>query len=249
MRGPPSVSGRGGQEVRLGLRVKNLGDTVWLHAERPTGGYVRLGSHLAGPDGTTTILDPGRAPLSRDVGPGESVDVEIALALPRPRGRYRFVLDMVDEQVGWFEAFGSTPLGVDVEVKEPADSRTPSLLRAALRTEDALPVRLSKGAGATLRLRVTNAGDTVWLPATADGVGAVAVGGRLTDGAGATVRDHLRTPLPAVVLPGEEVSVACAIPRIAAPGDYVLRLDLVAEGVRWFAEDGSAPLSVPLIVA
>jgi hypothetical protein len=246
--GAPSVSGRGGQEVTLRVRVANRGDTVWLHEERPTGGYVRLGAHLAGADGAVLSLDHGRASLGRDVLPGESVEVGITLALPRTRGPYRFVLDMVDEQIGWFEAMGGAPLVVDVDVNEPADSRAPSRLQAALRAEETLPLRLPAGAGATLRLTLTNTGDTVWLPATADGVGAVAVGAHLSDAAGVTVSDFLRCPLTLAVVPGQTVGVACPIPPLGTPGSYVLRVDLVAEGVRWFAEDGSPPLAVPLTV-
>jgi len=249
MAGPSRVSGRGGETVVLAIRVKNTGDTVWLHEERAAGGFVRLGAHLAGADGVVTSVDHGRAGLPRDVLPGESLEMSLSLALPRKRGQYRFVLDMVDEQVGWFEGRGSSPLAVDVEVNEPADSRTPSRLQATIRAEDPMPLRLSPGVPATLRLTLTNTGDTVWLPVTVDGVGAVAVGGHLTDPAGDTVRDVLRVPLSRPVAPGDTLSLACTLPSPREAGSYVLRVDLVAEGIRWFAEDGTSPLELPVVVA
>ena len=48
--------------------------------------------------------------------------------------------------------------------------------------------------------------------------------------------------------PGAEVWIEGQIPRIAAPGRYVLRFDLVAEGVSWFADRGTIPHTTPIEV-
>jgi hypothetical protein len=55
--------------------------------------------------------------------------------------------------------------------------------------------------------------------------------------------------LPHDVAPGERHVLDLTLPPIAAPGTYVVVIDLVIEGVAWFAERGSMPLEVPLHVA
>ena len=66
--------------------------------------------------------------------------------------------------------------------------------------------------------------------------------GRLID------QDYARTALPRDIEPG-----GVARPRRAgaapAPGDYLLKFDLVSEGIDWFEACGSEPTVVPLTVA
>lgn len=50
------------------------------------------------------------------------------------------------------------------------------------------------------------------------------------------------------VAPGVEIQIEGQIPPLASPGRYVLRFDLVAEGVSWFADRGTIPYAVPIEV-
>jgi hypothetical protein len=103
---------------------------------------------------------------------------------------------------------------------------------------------------AAVRARVQNTGQTRWLARTdASGVGQVRLGVSLLD-AGGRLRqlDFARCSLPGDVDPGDQVWIEGQIPPIADPGRYVLRFDLVAEGVSWFADRGTVPHSAPVDV-
>ena len=53
------------------------------------------------------------------------------------------------------------------------------------------------------------------------------------------VHDGLRTPLKKALGPGESARVSLAVEAPSRPGAYVLEVDLVQEGVAWFADHGS----------
>jgi SAM-dependent methyltransferase len=53
--------------------------------------------------------------------------------------------------------------------------------------------------------------------------------------------DRRRTPLPADVRPGEEVTVSCVIQLPHSTGNFRLEFDLVQEPAAWFKDHGSVP--------
>jgi O-antigen biosynthesis protein len=67
--------------------------------------------------------------------------------------------------------------------------------------------------------------------------------GRLADFEG------VRTALPASLQPGEAAELELLVEPPPQPGDYLLALDLVEEGVGWFSLRGVPPLQVALQVA
>jgi ubiquinone/menaquinone biosynthesis C-methylase UbiE len=121
-----------------------------------------------------------------------------------------------------------------------ADSRAPALARA--RIVPALSVHTGRLVG---RVEISNKGDTLWLSATPDGIGAVSLGLQLlhADG-GMRDRELARFPLPADVAPGETVSLAIALDLPALDEPALVKLDLVAEHVCWFEDRGSRPAMV-----
>ena len=52
--------------------------------------------------------DYGRAPLPRDLGPGDGEAVTLRLRAPAEEGLYLIELDMVAEHLTWFEDLGSS---------------------------------------------------------------------------------------------------------------------------------------------
>ena len=62
------------------------------------------------------------------------------------------------------------------------------------------------------------------------------------------VWDGQRTSFTQDVLPGQTVTVNATIPTPQVPGSYVLRLDLVREGIGWFSGNGVAPLDLSLAI-
>ena len=57
-----------------------------------------------------------------------------------------------------------------------------------------------------------------------------------------------RTALPRTVAPGEEVSVDLSVSAPDQPGSYLLEIDMVCEGVTWFADQGSEILKLRMDV-
>ena len=130
------------------------------------------------------------------------------------------------------------------------DSRNPRTLRAAL----SLPGgggRLSGRAGseASLALQVRNEGDTTWLHQELPAGGYVRVGAHLMSERRESLDwDFMRAWLPGPVAAGESAAVDARFHLPATPGRYLLRLDMVDEGVAWFEQHGSPVLEVELLV-
>jgi predicted O-methyltransferase YrrM len=130
------------------------------------------------------------------------------------------------------------------------DSRQPVDLRAAL---DVIfrETRVKEGTRFAAQVTATNLGSAVWLPITAP-QGPVRLGCHLLDPNGKQLdQDFARcilTPcMPEPILPGETRSLETEVP--APPkGRYILEFDLVAEGVCWFAHNGSQTVRIPVEV-
>jgi hypothetical protein len=55
-----------------------------------------------------------------------------------------------------------------------------------------------------------------------------------------------RITLPRPLAPGDSATIECRVPREAARGSGTIALDLVREGMFWFAQTGSEPLVVSI---
>lgn len=110
------------------------------------------------------------------------------------------------------------------------------------------PGEAPAGSEITVVVIARNAGSREW---PSGGSNPVRLGYRWYDAAGkpvAAVAD-LRTPLPRPVKPGETVELTAKVALPAAAGTYRLAVDLVHEGITWFADRGSAPLEATVRVA
>jgi hypothetical protein len=157
---------------------------------------------------------------------------------------------MVLEQVCWFEQRGSLPLALALDVRDATpDSATPGLLRATLERHGAAgPITAPAGDSAALELQVANVGNTLWLHRAHAQRGQIALGGHLRDDAGTLlVLDFLRAPLPHDVPPGHRVELRLDVRLPERPGRYRLELDIVDEGLEWFADSGSPTLTLELV--
>ena len=127
------------------------------------------------------------------------------------------------------------------------DSRGPAGLAHVMEVE---PVRAIVGSDftATLRFRIRNAGSAYWLHDGPQIHGLVRLASHLYNERGELVDvDFSRHPLPHLVAPGEnvEMDVRLAVPAVPS----TLRFDLVSEGVRWFENEGSVPVTVKVVGA
>ena len=110
--------------------------------------------------------------------------------------------------------------------------------------------RMSAKKGALMRvpLRVRNAGDVTWYNYPCE-THTVRPGAHLLDASGELLsRDFARGDLPVSVGPGEDIRVVLLARAPRQRGDFLVEVDLVKEGVLWFAEEGSQTLQIPLRV-
>lgn len=96
----------------------------------------------------------------------------------------------------------------------------------------------------TLEVNVHNASSEIW-PGGAYRRPQIRVGYRWREEQGAiAVADGSHTPIPSELRPGRDTLVPAVVIAPAIPGRYVLELDLVEEGVRWFGCEHSAHIEV-----
>ena len=121
--------------------------------------------------------------------------------------------------------------------------RLPDAAHAAIISAN-LPARLAPGERLTLEARVRNAGPAAWpAPPKGSAIGRIRFGNHWwrTNGDMLSMDDG-RTDLPRLE-PGAEATVPLEIRAPLERGTFRLELDVVQEGIAWFASKGSAPLS------
>lgn len=102
-----------------------------------------------------------------------------------------------------------------------------------------VPPRLPAGRTVAIPVLVRNAGTSTW-PQQPD---QFRLGNHWFDGRNRCVEfDSGRESIPVEVLPGAMIDLTLQVRIPTTPGTYVLELDLVHEGVTWFAERGSPTL-------
>jgi hypothetical protein len=97
---------------------------------------------------------------------------------------------------------------------------------------------------------VRNAGGAIWL-ARERGLSPLqlSAANHWLDPSGQPVtNDDGRGALPRDLRPGEEAVITFAVNAPQRPGDYLLEIDMLQEGVSWFALKGSKTLRVPVRV-
>jgi hypothetical protein len=108
-------------------------------------------------------------------------------------------------------------------------------------TVEGSAARVAAGQPFTDRVRIANTGSVTWRAHGRRFGGQVTCGLKVRNGNGDILREDLgRTPLPRDVAPGDEIEVEMTVPGAIPAGRYVLRYDMVVEGVTWFEFQGSA---------
>ncbi len=109
------------------------------------------------------------------------------------------------------------------------------------------PMRLRAGQKETIQVIVKNASDYVWSArGQSDGKFFLNAGDIWLEATGNKIVNSLdgRTTIPRDLYPGEETTLPLQITAPATPGEYVLEIDVVQEGVGWFKDRGSTPLRI-----
>ncbi len=232
----------GDHTLRVDFVLRNNGSQTW-----PAGGDhpVRLGYRWFQLDGQTEVLvkEGFRTALPRDVAPGEEVHITDAkLYTPEMAGTYLLRWDLVKEGQFWFSDQRATPWQEQVVI----ESQPRRVLWIAPTT---WPQKMVAGETRELTFRLRNNGSRAWAAAGHNPVH-LAYNWFTPDGHLAGDWDTFRASLPLNVNAGQQVTVTPVYLKVpSTTGDYILRWDLVEEGVAWFSKEGSPPLEVSIAVA
>ena len=113
------------------------------------------------------------------------------------------------------------------------------------------PAVMKPGEKASVRFRVKNMGYSTW-PAVGNKEGRyqVNIRNRWLNADGSMEINSLDggTAMPADLAPGKEAELHLSITAPSAPGEYIVEVDMVHEGVTWFYERGATPLRLRIRV-
>lgn len=231
------VAGQAGEAV---LEVKNVGALAW---PKSGGNAVRLGYRWLDAQGVEVeVVGAETWPLSSTVEPGEVATLrDVAFVTPQMPGVYRLVWDLV--QAGdWLSSQGLAVLEQSVQVVAPEYAVEWHVLQP-------WPAWMPPGQEQATSLRLHNIGARAWV-VTGDSPSYLAYTWFTTDGKLSEPWDTFRIRLPQEVPPGGSVDLHDV--RFKTPpvlGNYVLRWDLMEEGVTWFFRQGAASLEVPVEIS
>ncbi len=106
------------------------------------------------------------------------------------------------------------------------------------------------GESFSIQTRVRNLSNTVWLTEGRRGRGFVRLGAHLRSPTGDPLQvDYGRAAIPRDMKVGDVSSVEIELEAPSEPGDYLVALDMVNEGVCWFEQQGSLTATVSLSVS
>lgn len=133
------------------------------------------------------------------------------------------------------------PVGPVVGQTEPLDNRAFNASIVILNP----PNNLLTGDNAVIGCYITNCSPCSWPVAGSNGWYHVTVGNHwMTEGGSCAAVDDARVELPEDIGPGASFVTHLNVRAPAKPGTYQLEIDLVQEGVAWFADKGSSPTTV-----
>jgi len=199
---------------------------------------VRLAYHWSDAAGNTVVWDGQRSALPSDVAIGATASVRATIAPPSLPGSYVLRVDLVREGIAWFSGQGVATANLAVAVGNG--------LGATYAPAAAAASAFTFGPN-TFSVSVTNTGTRTW---SAAGPTPVHLASHWLTAAGAMiVWDGARASLPADLAPGQSAVVALPVTAPSDAGAYLLRLDLVEEGVAWFSAQGVPARDVPITVS
>jgi hypothetical protein len=118
-----------------------------------------------------------------------------------------------------------------------------------------MPLRLRMGQLETITVKVKNTSDVVWWQRggetndRSDNKFYIALGNHWLDKDGKRTLDlEGHNGIPKDLKPGEETEMTLLITAPKEPGEYTMELDMVQEGVSWFADKGSPTTKAKVMV-
>jgi hypothetical protein len=122
----------------------------------------------------------------------------------------------------------------------PRSRLSQTAMRAEISVPD-FPSTLTAGEKLKLNVQIRNRGDAVWAGCERNaGPLQVSLAGHWINSNGQAISGaEERTVLPADLAPAQETNLLWTIDTPSQPGEYVLELDMLQEGVAWFGLKGS----------
>ena len=220
-----------GATAMITVKVTNTSSFAW----QPNG-QVRLAYHWIDASGGAAVWDGLRTAFPVAVPINGSLDLPTTVIAPRNPGRYLLRFDVVTEGVTWFSATGVPSGDTMVSVSNGL---------GASYAIAPVPPEFKVGRPIPLSVTVTNTGTVPW---SASGTQPVRLSYHwLAPNGFVMVWEGTRASLPADIAPGSSATLQLLVTG-PYPGGYVLRLDLVQEGVSWFAAQGVAPKDIVVSV-
>lgn len=162
-------------------------------------------------------------------------------------------------------AMGCRPKNPGAQTVPPSSVNPPAVSRVAGPLPDSgfkaqitfadAPPKLRAGQKETITVKVKNASNVVWWQRGGetndrpDNKFYIAVGNRWLDKDGKlTSETEGHNGIIKDLKPGEEIEMPLQITAPKQPGEYILDLDMVQEGVAWFGERGSPTTKVKVTV-
>ena len=225
----------GGVTFAAKVTLTNTSQSIWTAAGT---GPVRLSYHWLDAGGNVVVWDGARSPLPLDVLPGTTLAVNATVLAPQTYGTYTLRFDLVRDGVAWFSQKGVAGADTRVSIGSGLGATYAPAARSAT---------IVNGAPATLAVTLTNTGARSW---SAHGTQPVHLAAHWlrTDGTVAKWDGARAADFAADVLPGQTVSAELPLTPPDGLGAYVVRLDLVQEGVTWFSTEGVIPRDIPFVV-
>jgi glycosyltransferase involved in cell wall biosynthesis/SAM-dependent methyltransferase len=109
------------EKISAAITIRNTGDTLWLSGQTLRAGIVMPGVRVFDQSGEMVREVHGHPMLPRSIAPGQYVSITLPCPVPPVPGTYTVKIDLVDQQVCWFEERGSQPLSFTVEVTQKAN--------------------------------------------------------------------------------------------------------------------------------
>jgi hypothetical protein len=223
-----------GSSATVPIAITNTGNFPW-----PAAGAnpVTLSYHWNDSAGRAVVWDGLRTKLPNDLVPGATANLQASLVFPAGTGTFTLRWDMVEEGVSWFSGKDVKTSDQPVRVGATAD-----LFYGGSLDVSGTPATFSTGQTATYNVKVQNLSNFDW------GTN-INLSYHLFDAAGkAVVWDGVRTSVAGMKV-GELRTVAVQVQAPATNGVYLLRYDIVQEGVSWFSSQGMQTPSRGVTVA
>lgn len=118
----PPTKLRVGQKETITVRIKNTSDVFWwarggeVNDRTDNKFYLAIGDKWLDASGKLLSEMDGRLGISKDMRPGDELELPLLITAPAKPADYILEVDMVQEQVAWFGDKGSPTARINVTV-------------------------------------------------------------------------------------------------------------------------------------